>query len=48
MENRYKSDHEKRFNYITLVIFISSIVFSTLITLVILLLLTAGVRYIWG
>ena len=48
MENRYKSDHEKRINYITLVIFISSIVFSTLITLVMLLLLAAGVRYIWG
>lgn len=48
MENRYKSDHEKRLTYITWVIFISSIVFSILITLGMLLLLAAGVHYIWG
>ena len=48
MEKQYSNDHEKRLNYITWVIFISSIVFSILITLGMLLLLAAGVRYIWG
>lgn len=48
MEKQYSNDHEKRLNYITLVIFISSIVFSILITLGMLLLLAAGVHYIWG
>lgn len=48
MEKRYNNDREKRLNYITLVIFISSIVFSILITLGMLLLLAAGVHYIWG
>lgn len=48
MENQYKNDHEKRLTYITWVIFISSIVFSILITLGMLLLLAAGVHYIWG
>ncbi|WP_418961819.1 hypothetical protein [Veillonella atypica] len=38
----------KRLNLITLVTFISSIVFSILITLGMLLLLTAGIHYIWG
>ena len=48
MENQYNNDHEKRFSLITWVVFISSIVFSILITLGMLLLLAAGVRYIWG
>lgn len=48
MEKQYNNDREKRLNYITWVIFISSIVFSILITLGMLLLLAAGVRYIWG
>ena len=48
MEKQYNNDREKRLNYITWVIFISSIVFSVLITLGMLLLLTAGVHYIWG
>ena len=38
----------KRLNLITLVTFISAIVFSVLITLGMLLLLAAGVHYIWG
>ncbi len=38
----------KRLNLITLVTFISAIVFSVLITLGMLLLLTAGIHYIWG
>lgn len=38
----------KRLNLITLVTFISSIVFSILITLGMLLLLAAGIHYIWG
>lgn len=38
----------KRLNLITLVTFISAIVFSILITLGMLLLLAAGVHYIWG
>lgn len=38
----------KRLNLITCVVFISSIVFSVLITLGMLLLLAAGVHYIWG
>lgn len=48
MEKQYSNDREKRLNYITWVIFISSIVFSILITLGMLLLLAAGVHYIWG
>lgn len=48
MENQYNNDREKRLNLITWVVFISSIVFSVLITLGMLLLLAAGVRYIWG
>ena len=48
MESQYNNDREKRLNLITWVIFISSIVFSVLITLGMLLLLAAGVRYIWG
>lgn len=48
MESQYNNDHEKRLGYITWVIFISSIVFSVLITLGMFLLLAAGVRYIWG
>lgn len=48
MESQYNNDREKRLNYITWVIFISSIVFSILITLGMLLLLAAGVHYIWG
>ena len=38
----------KRLNLITLVTFISAIIFSILITLGMLLLLAAGVHYIWG
>lgn len=38
----------KRLNLITLVTFISAIVFSVLITLGMLLLLAAGIHYIWG
>lgn len=38
----------KQLNLITLVTFISAIVFSVLITLGMLLLLAAGVHYIWG
>lgn len=38
----------KRLNLITIVTFISSIVFSILITLGMLLLLAAGIHYIWG
>lgn len=48
MEKQYNNDHEKRLNFITWVVFISSIVFSVLIALGMLLLLAAGVRYIWG
>lgn len=48
MGNQYNNDHEKRLSLITWVVFISSIVFSILITLGILLLLAAGVHYIWG
>jgi hypothetical protein len=48
LEKQYNNDREKRLNYITWVIFISSIVFSILITLGMLLLLAAGVHYIWG
>lgn len=38
----------RRLTFITCVTFISSIVFSILITLGMLLLLAAGVHYIWG
>lgn len=38
----------QRLNLITLVTFVSAIVFSILITLGMLLLLAAGVHYIWG
>lgn len=48
MEKQYNNDYEKRLNLITWVVFISSIVFSVLIALGMLLLLAAGVRYIWG
>ena len=48
MEQQYSNDREKRLNLITWVVFISSIVFSVLIALGMLLLLAAGVRYIWG
>ena len=48
MEKQYSNDHEKRLNLIAWVVFISSIVFSILIALGMLLLLAAGVRYIWG
>ena len=48
MEKQYNNDHEKRLNLITWVVFISSIVFSILIALGMLLLLAAGVHYIWG
>nr|DAY15662.1 MAG TPA: hypothetical protein [Caudoviricetes sp.] len=43
-----EEEFNKRLNLITLVTFISSIVFSTLITLGMLLLLAAGIHYIWG
>lgn len=46
MEKQYNNDHEKRLNLITWVVFISSIVFSVLIALGMLLLLAAGVRYL--
>lgn len=48
MESQYNNDHEKRLSLIIWVVFISSIVFSILITLGMLLLLAAGVHYIWG
>ena len=48
MEKQYNNDHEKRLNLITWVVFISSIVFSILITAGMLVLLAIGVHYIWG
>lgn len=48
MEKQYNNDREKRINYITHVVFISAIVISVLITSGMLLLLAAGIHYIWG
>lgn len=48
MESQYNNDRAKRLNLITWVVFISSIVFSILITTGMLVLLAIGVHYIWG